>query len=81
MAKKSGRKRQKDTKSQGGPGQRSNLYMGLLSLALALWIVWRLEPTQGLGKALLIGAIVGLAWVLFIVAYNVSQRRGSQKDE
>ncbi len=55
--------------------------MGLLSLALALWIVWRLEPTQGLGKALIIGALVGLAWVVFIVAYNVSQRRGNQKDE
>jgi hypothetical protein len=54
--------------------------MGFLSLLLAAWIVWRLEPSQGLGMALLWGVLAGLAWGVFVLAFTWSQRRGENDD-
>ncbi len=89
MAKKS-RQAEKDEKRQPGKqsvgstlrtGQRSLWYMGLISLALVAWTVWRLEPSLGFGKALLWGGVLGLAWVGFIILYYLSQRTGNRKDK
>ena len=85
MAKKSGRKKgQKETNPKeqtGARGQRSTVYMALIGVALAAWIVWRLQPTQGIETALLWGAVAGLAWAVFIVGSYILQRRGNQEDE
>ncbi len=85
MAKKSGqaRKRKKQPANQRpqGPGSRSYLYLGLIGLALAAWMVWRLQPTQGFERALLWGVVAGLAWAVFIFFYYMSQRSGGEKDE
>lgn len=64
-----------------GPGTRSYLYLGLIGLALAAWMVWRLQPTQGIERALLWGAVAGLAWGVFIVFYYLSQRNSGEEDE
>jgi thiol:disulfide interchange protein len=53
----------------------------LIGLALAAWLVWRLQPTQGIERALLWGVVAGLAWGVFIVFYYLSQRKSSEKDE
>jgi hypothetical protein len=50
--------------------------MAFLGVLLAAWIVWRLEPSQGLNKALLYGIVAGLAWGVFVLAFTWSQRRG-----
>jgi hypothetical protein len=55
--------------------------MGLLGLALAAWMVWRLQPTQGLEKALLWGIVAGLAWAVFVVGYYLSQRSSDENDK
>lgn len=85
MAKKpeQARKRKKQPASQKpqGPGRRSYLYLGLIGLALVAWMVWRLQPTQGLERALLFGIVAGLAWGVFIVGYYLSQRTSGEKDE
>ena len=85
MAKKSGqtRKRKKQPANQRsqGPGSRSYLYLGLIGLALAAWMVWRLQPTQGFERALLWGVVAGLAWGVFIFFYYMSQRSSGEKDE
>jgi FtsH-binding integral membrane protein len=62
-------------------GRRSYLYLGLIGLALVAWIVWRLQPTQGLEVALFWGVVIGLAWGVFIVFYYLSQRKGGKEDE
>ena len=59
-------------------GQRSLWYLILVGVLAAAWIVWRLEPSQGLQKALLFGGIAGLVWLVFIY---FSQRSINQKDE
>ena len=80
MAKKSKKsKKGKPTRQQSQP-PRNPVYMGLLSLLLAAWIVWRLEPSQGLGRALLWGVLAGLAWGVFVLAFTWSQRRGENDD-
>jgi hypothetical protein len=81
MAKKSNKtKKGKPAKRQSSPPPRNPVYMGLLSLLLAAWIVWRLEPSQGLGMALLWGVLAGLAWGVFVLAFTWSQRRGENDD-
>lgn len=84
MAKKQGQAEKKKQTSSQGPqesGRRSYWYMGLIGLALAAWTVWRLQPSQGLERALLFGAVAFLAWGVFIVGYYLSQRMGGDKDE
>lgn len=85
MAKKPGRarkkKKQPTNQQSQGPGSRSYLYLGLIGLALAAWMVWRLQPTQGLERALIWGVVAGLAWGVFIVFYYLSQRSSGEKDE
>lgn len=75
------RKKKSTNQREQGPGTRSYLYLGLIGLALAAWMVWRLQPTQGLERALLWGVVAGLAWGVFIVLYYLSQRRSSEEDE
>jgi thiol:disulfide interchange protein len=53
----------------------------LIGLALAVWMVWRLQPTQGFERALLWGVVAGLAWGVFIFFYYMSQRNSGEKDE
>jgi len=50
--------------------------MAAIGLLAGAWIVWRLEPSQGLGIALLAGALVFGAWLVFIWAMNRSQGQG-----
>lgn len=76
MAKNSNNvKKGKPAKRQSAP-PRNPIYMGVIGILAAAWIVWRLEPSQGLGVALLIGVLVGLAWLIFVVAFDRSQRQG-----
>lgn len=75
------RNKQPTNKRKQGPGTRSYLYLGLIGLALAAWMVWRLQPTQGIERALLWGAGAGLAWGVFIVLYYLSQRKSNEEDE
>jgi hypothetical protein len=82
MAKKSGQAN-KDQKEQSTTGKiravrRNPWYLILIGALAVAWIVWRLEPGQGLQKALIIGGIAGLAWLVFIY---LSQRSAKQKDE
>ncbi|HSG16781.1 MAG TPA: hypothetical protein VLE70_10740 [Anaerolineae bacterium] len=77
MAKKSNKaKKGKPAKRQASPPPRNPIYMAFLGVLLAAWIVWRLEPSQGLNKALLYGIVAGLAWGVFVLAFTWSQRRG-----
>lgn len=78
MAKKTN-KQQKNKKppQRSSPPPRNPIYMGLLGLLAGAWVVWRLEPSQGLGMALLIGAAVCGAWLIFVLALNRSQRRSN----
>ena len=82
MAKKSrqGNKKQKEQGVIGKitSGQRSTWYMILVGFLAAAWIVWRLEPSQGLIKALIFG---GLAWLVWLVFTYFSQRSANQRDE
>ena len=75
------RKKKSTNQREQGPGTRSYLYLGLIGLALAAWLVWRLQPTQGIERALLWGVVAGLAWGVFIVFYYLSQRKSSEEDE
>ncbi len=59
-------------------GRRPVWYLVLLGVLAVAWIVWRFEPSQGLQKALIIGGIAGLAWLVFIY---LSQRNSDQKVE
>jgi hypothetical protein len=82
MAKKSGQAKegQKEQSTVGKikAGQRPLWYMVLIGVLAVAWIVWRLEPGQGLPKALLFGGIAGLVWLGFVY---ISQRGSNQKDE
>jgi len=47
----------------------------LVSLALALFMIWQIYPAGGLGPALLWGGIAGLSiWGVFFFSYFVSRR-------
>ena len=53
----------------------------ILSLGLAVFITWQLQPTEGLGGALLWGlAFGGSIWVVFFLSYTFNtwarKRRG-----
>jgi hypothetical protein len=51
--------------------------MVAIGLLAAAWIVWRFEPSQGLGVALLIGGGIFLAWLVFVLAFARTQRQGN----
>jgi hypothetical protein len=83
MAKKSGRKKKKkQPASQGGPmvQPRNIVYMALLGVLLGGWVIWRLEPSQGLAKALLWGGLLAGGWWIFVGLYYRSMR-GNDQDE
>lgn len=69
----------KPAKRPPAPSQppRNPVYMVVIGLLAAAWVVWRFEPTQGLGVALLIGGGVLLAWLVFVFAFARSQRQGN----
>lgn len=80
MAKKSGRKyrdKSKETASNQRPGtqpwlsKRTGLIiMAVLSLGLAILILWQLYPEMGLGQALVWAAGFSLSlWVVFFMFY------------
>jgi hypothetical protein len=86
MAKKSGRKKPKGKRETGEKEpeeqavvtggiemreRRSMVLMSVLTLLLVLFVTWRLEPTLGLGKALLIGAAFAVAWLAFVLSYFI----------
>jgi hypothetical membrane protein len=77
MAKNANKEKQGKPAKRQSPPPRNPIYMGAIGILAAAWIVWRLEPSQGLGVALLIGVLVGLAWLIFVVAFNRSQRQGN----
>ena len=74
--KNSTKKSKKKTQRPASAPPRNPIYMGLLSLLLGAWIVWRLEPSLGLGKAIMWGVLAALAWGVFVFAFMWSQRRG-----
>ena len=71
------KKNKNSTKGQASPPPRNPIYLGVVGLLAAAWITWRLEPSQGLGTALAIGVAVGLAWLVFVVLMNRTQRQGN----
>jgi hypothetical protein len=82
MAKKSKKAKQSKKSAQQPPSAppRNPIYMGLLSLLLGGWIIWRLEPSVGLGQAIMWGVLAALAWAIFVLAFSWSQRRGGDND-
>jgi hypothetical protein len=47
----------------------------VISLALAIFIIWQIYPVGGLGQALLWGIGAGLSiWLVFFVSYFVNSR-------
>ena len=79
MAKKSnkGKNSKKQSKQQGSSPPRNPIYMAVVGLAAAAWVVWRLEPSQGLGIALLGGVLIFGAWLIFALAMNRANRQGN----
>lgn len=78
MAKKSGKANKgKPAKRPASPPPRNPIYMVVIGLLAAAWVVWRFEPSQGLGPALLIGGLIFVAWLVFVLAVARSQRQGN----
>ena len=67
----------KPAKRPASSPPRTPIYMGVIGLLAAAWVAWRLEPTQGLGIALLAGALVFGAWLVFVLLMNRSQKQGN----
>jgi len=90
MAKKRPRRKQKKNRKQNAQhlpvepwiSQRNGfVYIGLLSLALAVFMGWQLYPTEGLGRAVLWGlGFAAAIWAVFGVslAFNHWMRRRRQ---
>jgi Flp pilus assembly protein TadB len=79
MAKGTNKNKQnkKPAKRPSSQPPRNPIYMVAIGLLAAAWIVWRFEPSQGLGVALLIGGGIFLAWLVFVLAFARSQRQGN----
>jgi hypothetical protein len=78
MAKsKNNKKNKKPAKRPASTPPRNPIYMVVIGFLAAAWVVWRFEPSQGLGTALLIGGLIFVAWLVFVLAVARSQRQGN----
>lgn len=76
MAKKSGRKarkkREREQSNSAASLQRSRIIlMGITSIALIGYLVWRLGPSIGYIKAALLGFGLAAAWMLFVMSSSI----------
>jgi multisubunit Na+/H+ antiporter MnhB subunit len=81
VAKKRRKKRKQAQESQWAPGtepwlskKTGYIVMGLVSLALAIFVTWTLSPGLGLGVALIWGLGFGIAmWGVFALALGFNR--------
>lgn len=76
MAKKSGRKarkkrEQKQAANNASMQQSRIILMGVTSILLISYLVWRLGPTIGYVKAALIGIGLATVWMLFVMSGSI----------
>jgi Flp pilus assembly protein TadB len=76
MTKKSGRKakkkRERDRADSSASMQKSRLIlMGITSILLMAYLAWRLGPTIGYVKAVLIGFGLAAVWVMFMMSSTI----------
>ncbi len=75
-----GKQSKKPARQPQSTPPRNPIYLIVVGLLAAGWVIWRFESSQGLGVALLIGGGVFLAWAIFVVAITWSQRQGGDND-
>lgn len=81
MTKKRKKKRKRSNKNQWAPGtepwlgkKTGLIIIGLVSLALATFIIWTMSPALGLGMAIIWGLGFGIAmWGVFALALGFNK--------
>ena len=80
MTKASRRKQKSEEQNQASDDPWLSWRTGMLtntviSLALAIFVIWQIYPVGGLGQALLWGVGAGLSiWLIFIISYLINKR-------
>jgi hypothetical protein len=77
MANKKNTKDKEPAKRPASSPPRNPIYMAAVGLLAGGWIIWRLEPSWGLGLAVLAGALIFGAWLVFVFLMNRSYKKGN----